>query len=338
MLRVAIIGLGPIGNVHARHYKEHPDCDLVGLCDIIPERADEASKRFGAPAFYDAAQMLRDLNPDICGVCTGGHEYGGDHYAPTMQALEAGCHVLGEKPISNEIDKAEAMVRLARERGLCYGINLNHRFTKLTRIARQWVDAGRLGHLLFINMSMWIKNPRETSPWFQLKALHPHTIDVMRHFCGDIAATQCFVTSAPGRKIWSTAHFNFKFACGAVGGLTGSYDIERGHPMERCEVAGTGGRFVLEDMMHELTWHPAGTNEKTIISNAPFGDIPEKTFDDTFRNRIRCFVDQVAAGASPETIDGSGADALAAQRVIAAAITSVEEDSVVEIPVPNGAL
>ena len=338
MLRVAIIGLGPIGNVHARHYSEHPECVLAGVCDIIRARADAAGARFNAPVFYDAREMLRAVQPDICGICTGGHEYGSEHYEPTIQAFEAGCHVLGEKPIANEIAQAETMVRCAREKNLCYGVNLNHRFTKLTRIARQWLDEGRLGHLLFMNMAMWILNPRETSPWFQIKALHPHTIDVMRYFCGDIAAVQCFVTRPPERSIWSTAHFNMRFACGAVGGLTGSYDVARGHPMERCEVAGIGGRFVLEDMMQELTWYPAGRMEKTVISNTPFGNVPEKSFDDTFRNRIHRFIEQVAAGVAPGDIEASGAEALAAQRVLAAAITSVEENRVVEVPVPNDAL
>ena len=338
MLRVAVIGLGPIGNLHARKYRESPLCELVGVCDLIRERADAGAEQYGVPAFLDAGEMLRALQPDICGVCTGGYEYASDHFAPTMQALEAGCHVLGEKPISNEIHEAEEMVRFARAQGRCYGVNLNHRFTKLTRIARQWLDEGRLGHLLFMNMAMWIMNPRETSPWFQIKALHPHTIDVMRHFCGDIRAVQCFAAKAPGRSIWSTAHFNMAFANGAVGGLTGSYDIERGHPMERCEVAGTGGRFVLEDMMQELTWYPAGKMEKTVISNTPFGDVPEKVFEDTFRNRIHRFVEQVAAGAAPAEIEGSAAEALAAQRVLAAAIVSVQEHRVVEVPVPNDSL
>lgn len=338
MLRVAVIGLGPIGNIHLRHYQAHPQCILAGCCDIIRGRADEAAARFGIPAFYDAGEMLRALQPDICGICTGGHEYGSDHYAPTMQAISAGCHVLGEKPISNEIGPAEEMVRAARDRGVCYGVNLNHRFTRLSGIAKEWVDAGRLGHPLFVNMSMWIKNPRETSPWFQIKALHPHTVDVMRYYCGDIARVQCFAARAPGRAIWSTAHFNMQFANGAVGGLTGSYDIERGHPMERCEVAGTGGRFVLDDMMTELTWYPAGGMEKTVITNTPFGDLREKTFDDTFRNRIHAFADQVAAGAKPEEINGSGAEALAAQRVLAAAIRSVEHGTVEEVPVPNAAV
>jgi len=89
-----------------------------------------------------------------------------------MQALEAGCHVLGEKPICNEIARAEEMVAKAREEGLCYGINLNHRFTPAARIAKRWQEEGRLGHLLFINMSMWIKNPVESSPYFQITTLH----------------------------------------------------------------------------------------------------------------------------------------------------------------------
>jgi predicted dehydrogenase len=276
--------------------------------------------------------MLRDLQPDICGICTGGYEYSSDHYEPTLEAFAAGCHVLGEKPISNEIARAEEMVAAAGAAGRCYGINLNHRFTPLARRAKQWIEEGRLGRLLFVNMAMWIKNPAESSPWFQIKALHPHTVDVMRYFCGDIRAVQCFVTKAPGRTLWSTAHFNLEFVNGVVGGLTGSYDIARGHPMERCEVAGTGGRFVLDDMFGELTLYPAGSMEKTVITNTVFGDIVEKTFDDTFRNRIHRFVEQVAAGCSGEDIEASGADGLAAQRVLAAAIESVERRTVVEIP------
>ena len=47
------------------------------------------------------------------------------------------------------------------------------------------------------------------SPYFHLKALNPHSVDMMRHFCGDIARVQCFAMKAPGRSMWSTASFNF---------------------------------------------------------------------------------------------------------------------------------
>jgi predicted dehydrogenase len=328
-LRVCVIGLGPIGNRHARLYRQDPLADLVGVCDVVKDRADAAAKEHHVPAFLDAQKMLDAIKPDVVSVCTGGVEYGSDHYEPTMQALEAGAHVLCEKPICNEIDKAERMVAKARAKHRCFGINLNHRFTPAARLAKQWQNEGRLGHLLFLNMAMWIKNPVESSPWFQIKALHPHTVDILRHFGGDIEAVQCFATKAPGRKIWSTASFNMKFRNGAVGHLTGSYDIERGHPMERCEVAGTKGRLIIDDMWREATLFPAGDPTKLVYTNPIFGGF--RGFEDTFADRIHVFLDEVSRGVKPEEIDGSGADGLAAQKVLAAAIESVETGTVVKV-------
>ncbi len=328
-LRTAVIGMGPIGNRHAKLYVEDELAELVGVCDIVPELAARAAAAHGAPAFTDAENMLRELAPDVVSVTTGGFENSSDHYEPTMQALAAGCHVLGEKPISNEIPLAEEMVAKAREMGVCYGINLNHRFTPAARLAKSWIDEGRLGQLLFINMAMWIMNPAETSPFYHIKSLHPHTVDVMRYFCGDVEAVHCFATKAPGRQIWSTAQFSFKFRNGVVGALTGSYDIERGHPMERCEVAGTGGRFVLDDMWRELTLYPAGDLQKTVYTDPLFGGF--HNFENTFRERIHCFLRQVADGVAPDEIDGSGAEGLAAQKVLAAAIKSLETGSAVYV-------
>jgi predicted dehydrogenase len=331
-LRVAVIGMGPIGNRHANMYQSDALAELVGVCDRVRERADAAAQRLGVPAFYDVDTMLKALSPDVCSITTSGYENGGDHYEPTMQAIAFGCHVLGEKPISNEVEDAEEMVATAKAKGICYGVNMNHRFTPAARLAKKWVDEGRLGHLLFVNMSMWIMNPAESSPYFHIKSLHPHTVDVMRYFCGDIEAVQCFAMKALGRSIWSTAQFNFRFKNGVVGHLTGSYDIERGHPMERCEVAGTGGRFVLEDMWRELTLYPAGDLEKTVYTDPAFGGF--HNFENTFRERIHSFLQQVTDGAAPDEIDGSAESALIAQRVLAAAIESLENEKVVYVRYP----
>ncbi|MCS6778002.1 MAG: Gfo/Idh/MocA family oxidoreductase [Chloroherpetonaceae bacterium] len=329
MLRVAVIGMGPIGHRHAQIYQEDELTELVGVCDIREDRRTAAAQKFGVPGFASASEMLSALQPDFVSVATGGYEYGSDHYEPTMQALAAGCHVLCEKPLCNEIPRAEEMVRFARERNLCLGVNLNHRFTPATLLAKRWQEEGRLGHLLFINMSMWIYNPVESSPWFHIKALHPHTVDVMRYFCGDVEAVQCFAQKAPGRSIWSTATFNLRFRNGVVGTLTGSYDIQRGHPMERCEVAGVKGRFVLEDMWRQVTLYPADSLEKTVYTNPVFGGF--RDFTDTFRWRLHKFAQQLTEGARPEEIDGSGEDGLAAQRVLQAAIESLQTETVVHL-------
>ena len=349
MLRVCVIGMGPIGNLHAGIYKADELSELVGVCDIIAERAREAGERLGVPWFTGAEEMLAKLKPDLCSVATGGFEYSSDHYEPTIQALSAGCHVLCEKPICNDIAKAAEMVRVARERRRCFGIDFNHRQTPAAKLAKQWLDEGRLGDLLFVNMALWIGRPGSfDSPYFHLKALNPHSVDTIRYYCGDITAVQCFAMKAPGRSFWSTASINLRFANGMVGHITSSYDIARGHPMERCEVAGVKGRFVIDDMWREATLYPAadssagagsparssgslvvamgGATVKSVYTNPIFGGYTG--FEDTFRARLHRFLEQVSAGAAPEEIDGSGEDGLKAQQVIAAAIESLETGQV----------
>lgn len=330
MLRVAVIGLGPIGNLHAEIYREDPLAELVGVCDLLADRRQAGAERHGVPGFASAREMLAALKPDLVSVATGGVEYGSDHMAPTLEALEAGCHVLCEKPISNEVADAERMVTAAAAAGLCLAVDFNHRFTPAAWKAKQWLDEGKLGHLLFANMSLWIGNPAESSPWFHLKALHPHSLEMLQYFVGPVKAVQCFGHRAPGRSIWSTIHMSLEFECGAVGGLTGSYDIVRGHPMERCEVAGVKGRFVLEDMWRQSTLYPADSWDKTVYTNPVFGGM--RDFGDTFRNRIHRYLEQLTEGAKPTDIDGSGLQALRAQRVIACAIESLKTRTIVEVP------
>ncbi len=329
MLKVCVIGMGPIGNRHAKLYRESKLARLVGVCDVRADRAEAAGQTHGVPSYRDAATMLAELRPDVVSITTSGTENGSDHPLPTLQALDAGAHVLCEKPICNEIAPAEEMVARAKAKGLCFAVDMNHRFTPAARMAKRWQDEGRVGHVLFLNMSLWIMNPAESSPWFHIKSLHPHSVDILRHFGGDIAAVHCFGTKAPGRSIWSTATFNLRFKSGAVGTLIGSYDIERGHPMERCEVAGTKGRIIIDDMWREATLYPAGDGEKRVYTNPVFGGV--RDFEDTFRNRIESFLEQITAGATPDQIDGSGADGLAAQKVLDAAVRSVQTGQVVEV-------
>jgi predicted dehydrogenase len=327
-MKVCVIGLGPIGNLHARIYKENLSLTLAGVCDRVEERAAAAAEKFNVPYYLDAADMLRELKPDLVSVATGGYEYSSDHCLPTLQALEAGCHVLTEKPISNSIEDGLTMVETAKRLNRCFAINLNHRFTPAARHAKAWQEEGAIGDLLFCNMALWIGKPEDyESPYYHLKALNPHSVDIMHYFCGPVEAVQCFAMKSPGRAIWSTASINLKFKNGAVGHLTSSYDITRGHPMERCEVAGIKGRLVFEDMWREATLYPAGNPEKRVYTNPVFGGF--ESFDDTFRDRIRSFVKQVREGVRPEEIDGSGLQGLEAQRVIHAAIESLDTGQVV---------
>ncbi len=334
-LNVAIVGMGNIGNTHARVYQKRPDCKIVAVCDIIREKADRAGEAYGCPAFYSVQDMLKSgIKIDAASMCTAGKENGGDHYQPTMELLSAGIPVLGEKPISNEIAKAKEMVALAKAKNLRYGINLNHRFTPAALIAKEWLTAGKLGEVNIINMTMWINNPNETSPWFHIRALHPHSLDVMRYFAGDVDKVQAFFKRGPrkdtpdGRRVcWSNVQVNLQFKNGIIGHLTGSYDAGGSYGLERLEVVGSEARFVLLDACEHLTFYPRFSRE-TVTYDYVGGMM---NFSETFASRIGKWVEQNIAGVKPEEIDASGADALKVQMIIEGIIESWQTGQVVTL-------
>ena len=329
MLRIAIVGVGNIGNTHAKCYVDNPHTEIVAVCDIIKEKADAAAERYGAQAFYSVAEMVDSgIEIDGASMCSRGVENGGDHYQPTMDLLNAGIPTLGEKPISNSVKEARAMVRLAKEKVVPYAINLNHRFTPAAVRAKQWLDEGRLGQLNMVNMTMWINNPNETSPWFHIRALHPHSLDVMRYFGGDYARAQCFFRKGEGRKIWSNLQANLLFRNGIIGHLTGSYDAGGSYGLETLELVGSEGRVVINEACEKLSFFPRRSNQVECFEH--LGGM--QAFADTFASRIAAWVDDLRNATPPDQVDAKGEDALKVQLCIEACIKSWQENKVVAVP------
>ncbi len=320
MIKVAVVGVNHIGKIHCHFYHQHPDTKLVAVCDLVEERAKAIGHEYGIPAYTNLQEMISQENIDLMAVATAGEEKGGHHYIPVMAAIEAGIDVLVEKPISNQIDEAREMVAYATTRGVRFACNLNHRFTPAAYRAKSLIDEGRIGKQLFMNMRLTIDNKAEDTPWLHMRALHPHSIDVMRYFGGDIKRVQAFMTKAEGRNSWSTVSVNMEFASGAVGHLTGSYDMSMRHPIEYCEVAGQRGRFVIDNVYESMTYYPHQSDDLLVMRNPLFGGM--QGFNDTFGRRIRRLIEQIKSGTPPAAIEASGADALAAQEVIEASIRS----------------
>lgn len=334
MIRTAVVGVNNIGHIHCGVYAQHADTKLVAVCDLLEERARGAGQAYGVPAYTDLRALLNNEDVDMVCVATGGEEKGSHHYEPVIAAIEAGVDVLVEKPISNQIGDAREMVRLARAKGVRFGCNLNHRFTPATAKAKELILQQRLGDPLFLNMRLTIDNKADFTEWFHMRALHPHSIDVMRYLFGDIVQVQAFMNKAPGRVTWSNASVNVRFASGAIGHLTGSYDMSMLHPIEWCEAAGTEGRLVIENVYESLTYYPRASSELLVLRNSINRGM--QGFNDTFRNRVERWIEQLKRQDAPDAIEGSGAEALAAQEVIEAAIRSWQNGGAV-VDVPNAA-
>ncbi len=327
MLKVAVIGAGNIGKIHARCYADNAQSQLVAVCDMARDKADALAQEFTAKSYSSVEELLENEELDAVSVATAGVENGSHHFEPVMKVLEAGVPVLCEKPISNDINEARQMVAKAKEKNVLLGINLNHRFTPAAARLKQLQQDGALGEVLFINMALWFLNPNDPPPWHHIRALHPHSIDVMRFFGGDIKRVQCFMHKAPGKtSSWSTLSLNVQFASGAVGHLTGSQDMSWNHAIERCEVGGSKGRAIIENVFQRLEFMPRDSPEKTVLENGIMSGMSH--FDDTFKIRIGKFIEQVAAG---EPLAASGEDGLAAQEVIEAAIRSHQNGTVEDV-------
>jgi UDP-N-acetylglucosamine 3-dehydrogenase len=101
------------------------------------------------------------------------------------------------------------------------------------------------------------------------------------------------------------------------------------HPFERCEVAGTKGRFVIDNVYERVTLYPHDSDEAVVVANPIMGGMA--SFNDTFKNRIHRFLEQLSERVPPAEVEGSGAEALAAQEVVEAAIRSHETGQVVSL-------
>ncbi|WEG11059.1 Gfo/Idh/MocA family oxidoreductase [Pullulanibacillus sp. KACC 23026] len=330
MIKAAVVGVNHIGQIHCQAYQQNQNVELVAICDLNQALVESVGKDLGVKTYDSLPVMLEKEEIDVISIATGGVENGSHHFEPAMMAIRAGKDVLVEKPLSNQLTEATEMIQYAKEKKVRLACNLNHRFVPVAYKGKEWINNGELGTPLFMNMKLTIGNPNESTPWIHLRALHPHSVDVMRYFCGDVRRVQAFMTRAPGRSVWSTASINLEFESGAVGHLMGSYDMYNGHPIEYCEVGGNKGRFVIDNVFETITMYPHGSEEIKGVRNSILTGMDG--FNDTFKNRINHFIQQIKEGVSPEEVEGSGKDALAAQQVIEAAIRSHEENgAVIEI-------
>ena len=149
IIRVGIIGCGGIANgKHMRSLAKVADCEMVAFCDIIPERAEKALADFGAPgakAYTDYKELLKDPTIDVVHVCTPNRS----HSFITVDALEAGKHVMCEKPMAINSAEAKKMLDAAKRTGKKLSIGYQTRFRDDSQYLKQEVEDGTFGDIYY---------------------------------------------------------------------------------------------------------------------------------------------------------------------------------------------
>ncbi|MDY6878842.1 MAG: Gfo/Idh/MocA family oxidoreductase [Desulfatiglans sp.] len=121
-LRVAVIGVGHLGEYHVQKYKDIPDVELVGVVDINQDRVSEISNRYHTRPFGHHEEILGMVDAVSLAVPTE------THFQVARDVLSKGVHILIEKPITYNLDHADSLLDLAREKALVLQVGLVERF------------------------------------------------------------------------------------------------------------------------------------------------------------------------------------------------------------------
>ena len=145
-LKIGLIGAGNIANAHLEAYRSVPDAEIFAVCDINPERLKETADRFGIERRYPSVDAMLEACPelDAADVCV----WNCNHAECTIKALNAGLHVLCEKPMAYNAEEAEKMLAAAKKNDRLLMIGFVLRFSDDARIASDLIRSGALGELV----------------------------------------------------------------------------------------------------------------------------------------------------------------------------------------------
>lgn len=329
-LRIGIIGLGWFGEIHAETIKGVPTLELAALCTRTPDRLAALGEKFGVQKLYrDYHDMLADPEIDAVSICTMWDQ----HTEPAIAALEAGKHVFLEKPIASTVADARKIVAASRgSKGILF---IGHivRFNPRYRMARQAIEAGRIGKVVALSSRRNI--PAAWTPTI-LEKIGPivgdaiHDTDIMLWFTGSkIVSAYAQTVDVRGLKYPDIGQTMFRFASGATATLETVWCMPDKTPFdidERMSIIGTEGIIHVQDTFPNLGIVDAG---KLHSPDTTYWPMFEGLRGGALRDEFTYFANCALRGEVP-TI-GRPDDAVAALEATLAAEESARTGEVVRI-------
>lgn len=227
MLNFALIGCGRIGKRHAELIRDFGV--LQAVCDIKAERAEEIAGNSGASVYSDLTSLLQaEKGISVVVICTPN----GLHAEQAVLALQAGCHVLCEKPMAIRADDCKRMMDAAAVAGKQLLVVKQNRFNPPVVALKKLIDEGRLGRIFNVQVNcFWNRNADYYRDSWRgsmdldggtLFTQFSHFIDLLHWMIGDVKNTQAVLSDYMHRRIIQfedTGVVLFEFESGAMGSL-----------------------------------------------------------------------------------------------------------------------
>lgn len=145
-IKVAVVGTGFIGPAHIEALRRNPNIEVAALCEVSEELAKAKAAQLGIAKAMLFEDMLKDTSIKAVHICTPNFL----HYSQSKAVLEAGKHVVCEKPLATKLEEAEDLVKLAKKSGLVNAVHFNLRYYPMVRQMKTMRESGELGDIYSI--------------------------------------------------------------------------------------------------------------------------------------------------------------------------------------------
>jgi predicted dehydrogenase len=356
-LGAAFVGGGFMAEVHSRAARS-ARATLVGAASSSPKSARRAADRLGLAIAYDSpAALFGDDSVDVVHICTPNTT----HAAFALAAMDAGRHVICEKPLATSIDDAEALIERVDATGVTATVPFVYRYHPMVREARAKVAAGELGTLLTINGSYlqdwllsetdddWRVDSAVGGPSRAFADIGSHLCDLVEFVTGDritrVAATKrtIFSERATHRDIDTedAVALVVETATGAIGTLLVSQVAPGRKNRLAIEISGSAQTILFDQEQPESLWLGRRTGSEWLLrdpaqlsADAARLSVLPAGHPLGYQDAFNAFVADSYAAARGEVREGlpTFADGLRAVRITAAVLESSAQGGWVDVP------
>jgi len=295
-VKLAVIGVGAMGSSHAHDIAEIPQTQLVAVCDLISDRAEIISKKYGCAYFTDYKTMLDNIELDGVIIATPHNA----HTPISIECLRRGIHVLTEKPLAVHILDGEKMretyqIALSANPDLKFGIMFQQRTFGYWKTVKEMLGTGVLGKIIRIT---WI-----ITDWFRTQTYYnnggwratwrgegggvllnqcPHNLDLFQWFVGMPAKIQGFAKLGKYHDIEVEDEVTafFEFENGAIGHFITSTAESPG--TNRLEIIAEMGKLVVEKEKISFWKNKSSSIHEIQVSPNPYNLVENEEINVTF--------------------------------------------------------
>ena len=254
-VRFAVVGLYSIAKRHIEGIHNNKQAELIAVCDIVEEYAKKCAEANGLDKYYlDYDQMLADGGFDCVVICTPDQV----HAEQAVKALNAGYHVLCEKPLAMKMEDVAAIVEAAKKSNKKFMVGQVCRKTPSFVAAKQLVDAGEIGDLFFVeseyahnydiinDIGGWRRDPVNLR--YPIVGGGCHAMDLLRWIAGDPTEVFCYANhlALPHWPVDDCYIAVMKYPKGVIGKVMTSIGCHRPYTM-RTVLYGTKGTIIVDN-------------------------------------------------------------------------------------------